>query len=83
VARAAEVVAEVRVCVDVDDVDLADRLQATTQRVADRVIAADGDRQRAALDDPPDGLGDPVEVALDLEPWIATSPTSAIVTPSR
>ena len=48
------------------DVDLAARLQPANECVADRVITADRDEQRIARGDPPGGLGDPLEVAIDL-----------------
>ena len=61
-ARAAELVEEVGVSVDVDDVELAQWLQPATERVTDRVVAADRDRQCAALGDRPCGAGDPLVV---------------------
>jgi hypothetical protein len=50
--------------VDVDDVDLAQRLHSAAERVADRVVTADRDHQRSALDDPPCGVGDASVICL-------------------
>lgn len=63
-ARAVELVEEVGVGVEVDDVEAARRLHPEPERIADRVIAADGDHQRLALGNRAGGCRDPRVVAL-------------------
>jgi hypothetical protein len=60
--RAVDLVDEIGVCVQADDIDRPVRLHPATERIADRVIAADRDRDRASLDDPSCHLADPGEV---------------------
>ena len=56
---------------------------SAAERVADRMIAADRDNQRSAVDDPARGGRSPGNFASVSTPGIATSPTSVIVTPTR
>ena len=58
------VVQEVGVRVDVHDIELAQRLHPTAERIADRVVAADRDQQCATLDDPARGARDPPVICL-------------------
>ena len=56
---------------------------AADGRVADRVVAAEHDRERAAGVDVRDGLGDLVEGLLDVAGIVKMSPRSAMVIDSR
>ena len=57
-------VGEVGVRVEVHDVERSDRLHPTSDREADRVVAAHRDDERPALRHPTDHVGDPGQVAV-------------------
>jgi hypothetical protein len=57
-------VQEIGVRVDVHDIELAQRLHPTAERVADRMVAADRDHQRSPPGDPPRGARDPPVICL-------------------
>ena len=64
--RATQLVQEIGVRVDVHHIELAQRLHPTAERIADRMIAADRDHQRSALDDAPRSARDPSVICLSV-----------------
>ena len=65
--RATQLVQEIGVRVDVHHIELAQRLHPTAERIADRMIAADRDHQRSALDDAPRSARDPPVICLSVQ----------------